>query len=284
METQHVPVLLAEAIAHLNCKPNGIYLDATLGSGSHAYTILKDNPEIKWLVALDCDGDAIKRARSRLEPFSHKTFIFQANFITLRAILKQLAIEEVDGILIDLGVSSQQLENPHRGFSFRLKGPLDMRMDKRLSSTAFDVVNTYESSQLAHLLRTYGEERWSTRIARAIARERKKAPIADTVHLSTIVTAAIPPAHRPRKIHPATKTFQALRIVVNNELENLTHVIHEGIDLLAHRGRLCIISFHSMEDRIVKQHFRKSTTRYTYPDGVRAPGRLEEGTRVAEKV
>ena len=278
METQHVPVLLAEAIEHLNCKPNGIYLDATLGSGGHAYTILKDNPQIKWLIALDCDEDAIKQARSRLEPFSHKTFIFQANFITLRAILKQLAVKEVDGILIDLGVSSLQLENPNRGFSFRLKGPLDMRMDKRLSSTAFDLVNTYEASQLENLFRTYGEERWSARIARALVRERKKAPIADTVHLSSIVTTAIPPAHRPRKIHPATKTFQALRIVVNQELDNLTKVIEEGIDLLAHQGRLCIISFHSMEDRIVKHHFRKSTTRYIYPDGVRAPGRLQAGT------
>jgi len=278
METQHVPVLLAEAIEHLNCKPNGIYLDATLGSGGHAYRILKDNPQIKWLVALDCDGDAIERARSRLEPFAHKTFIFQANFITLRAVLKQLAVKELDGILIDLGVSSQQLENPNRGFSFRLKGPLDMRMDNRLSSTAFDLVNTCEASRLENLFRTYGEERWSARIARAIVRERKKAPIADTIHLRDIVTTAIPPAHRPRKIHPATKSFQALRIVVNQELDNLTKVIEEGIDLLAHQGRLCIISFHSMEDRIVKHLFRKSTTRYIYPDGVRAPGKLHAGT------
>lgn len=278
METEHVPVLLAEAIEYLNCRPDGIYLDATLGSGGHAHKLLQDNPGIKALIGIDCDEDAIKRARIRLAPFSHKTFIFQENFTTLRAILKQLSIGEVDGILIDLGVSSPQLENPNRGFSFRLKGPLDMRMDTRQSTTAFDLVNTCKASHLEQVLRTYGEERFSARIAAALFRERRKAPIADTVHLSTIVTAAIPPFHRPRKIHPATKTFQALRIAVNRELDNLAKVIEEGIDLLAHRGRLCVISFHSMEDRIVKHLFRKSAAPCIRSEGTGSPGLPQAGT------
>lgn len=268
MEITHIPVLLAEAVEYLNCQANGTYLDATLGSGGHAFTILKDNPEIKALIAIDWDEEAIKKSRKRLQPFSHKTFIFQENFINIRTILKKLGVKEVNGILLDLGVSSQQLEDRNRGFSFRLQGTLDMRMNRNLSTTAFDLVNTSSISQLEQTLLNYGEERYAKRIARAIVTERKKEPLSDTLKLSQLVTSAIPPKHHPRKIHPATKTFQALRIAVNNEIENLKKVIEEGIDLLAQKGRLCIISFHSIEDRVVKHQFRKLSKGYSHSERV----------------
>lgn len=268
MEITHIPVLLAEVVEYLNCQANAIYLDATLGSGGHAFEILKDNPEIKALIALDWDEEAIKQARKRLQPFSHKTFIFQENFINIRTILKKLGIKQLNGILLDLGVSSHQLEDHHRGFSFRLKGPLDMRMNRNLPTTAFDLVNTSSASQLEQILFNYGEERFASRIARAIVTERGKEPISDTLKLSQLVTSAIPLKHHPRKIHPATKTFQALRIAVNNELENLKRVIEEGIDLLAQKGRICIISFHSLEDRIVKHQFRKLSKGLSHSEGV----------------
>jgi len=263
MGITHIPVLLAEAVENLHCQADGIYLDATVGSGGHAFQILKDNPEIKALIAIDWDEDALKRARERLQPFSQKTFIFQDNFINIPVILKKLKVKEVNGILLDLGVSSPQLEDQDRGFSFRLKGPLDMRMNRNLSITAFDLVNTSSTSHLQQILINYGEERFASRVARAIAAERKKEPITDTVRLSQIVTSAIPPKYRPRKIHPATKTFQALRIAVNNELENLTKVIETSVDLLAPKGRLCVITFHSIEDRIVKHLFRKLAKEHT---------------------
>ncbi len=266
MGITHIPVLLAEAVSYLHCKANGIYLDATVGSGGHAYKILKDNPEIKALIALDRDEDAIKRARKRLEPFSQKTFIFQDNFINVRTILRKLNIKELDGILLDLGVSSWQLEDPQRGFSFRLEGPLDMRMDRNLPNTAFDLVNTLSVPQLKQILYNYGEERFAPRISRTLVAEREKEPISDTLKLSKLVTLSIPPSHRQRKIHPATKTFQALRIAVNNELYNLTTIIEEGIDLLAQKGRFCIISFHSLEDRIAKNQFRKLAKEHSYDE------------------
>lgn len=266
MGITHIPVLLAEAVSYLHCKANGIYLDATVGSGGHASKILKDNPEIKALIALDRDEDAIKRARKRLEPFSQKTFIFQDNFINVRTILRKLNIKELDGILLDLGVSSWQLEDPQRGFSFRLEGPLDMRMDRNLPNTAFDLVNTLSVSQLKQILYNYGEERFAPRISRTLVAEREKEPISDTLKLSKLVTLSIPPSHRQRKIHPATKTFQALRIAVNNELYNLTAIIEEGIDLLAQKGRFCIISFHSLEDRIAKNQFRKLAKEHSYDE------------------
>ncbi|KPJ61789.1 MAG: hypothetical protein AMJ42_00860 [Deltaproteobacteria bacterium DG_8] len=277
MEITHIPVLLAEAVEYLNCQANGIYLDATLGSGGHAFTILKDNPEIKALIALDWDEEAIKQARKILQPFSHKTLIFQENFINIRAILKKSGVREVNGILLDLGVSSQQLEDHNRGFSFRLRGPLDMRMNRNLPTTAFDLVNTYSVSQLEQILLNFGEERFASRIARAIVTERKREPISDTLKLSQLVTSAIPPKHHPRKIHPATRTFQALRIAVNNELENLKRVIEEGVDLLAQKGRLCIISFHSIEDRIVKHQFRKLSKGLFYSEGTPPFREMKQG-------
>ena len=273
MKTQHVPVLLAEAVDSLKCKANGIYLDATLGSGGHALKILKDNPEIKRLIALDCDEDAFKRAEDRLAPFSHKIFLFRDNFINIKNILTQVGVKEVDGILIDLGVSSQQLEDGNRGFSFNLKGPLDMRMDRSQTMTAFDLVNKIPAPQLEQILRDYGEERYAARITRTIVTERKKEPISDTLKLSRLITASIPRSRRPRRIHPATKSFQALRIAVNHELENLSTVIEEGINLLAPQGRFCLISFHSLEDRIIKHTLRKRAHKATSAEDTQSIGR-----------
>lgn len=255
METVHVPVLLAEVVSHLNCRSDGIYVDATVGSGGHAFKMLHDHPAVKKLIAIDWDGDALKRARNRLTHFSDKLFFVQDNFVSLRSILRELNVEKVDGILLDLGISSQQLEDPERGFSFKHKGPLDMRMCAALPITAYDVVNQSSEAELKHIFRTYGEERWASRIARTIIARRKKEPVTDTAALSNLVTLSIPPRHRSRSIHPATRTFQALRIAVNHELDNLRQVVADGIDLLAAGGRLCIISFHSLEDRIVKQEF-----------------------------
>ena len=266
MKTQHVPVLLAEAVESLQCKVNGIYLDATLGSGGHALKILKDNPEIKGLIALDCDEDAIKRAESSLAHFSHKTFLFRDNFINIKKILKKVGVKAVDGILIDLGVSSQQLEDGNRGFSFNLKGPLDMRMDRSQAMTAFDIVNKVPAPQLEQILRDYGEERYAARITRTLVTERKKTSISDTLNLSRLITTSIPRSRRPRRIHPATKSFQALRIAVNHELDNLSTVIEEGINLLAPLGRFCIISFHSLEDRIIKHTLKKRAHKLTSTD------------------
>jgi 16S rRNA (cytosine1402-N4)-methyltransferase len=270
METIHVPVLLAEAVAYLNCRTDGIYVDATAGSGGHAFKILNDYPAIKKLIAIDWDSDAINRVRSRLEQFSEKVFIVQDNFAALRSIAGKLNIEKVNGILLDLGVSSQQLENPERGFSFKHKGPLDMRMSTALSTTAYDIVNTSSAAELKDIFHTYGEERWASRIARTIIARRKQEPVADTIALSNLVTSSIPPRFRSRTIHPATRTFQALRIAVNHELDSLRQGIADGIDLLAAGGRICIISFHSLEDRIVKQEFNKRARGHRHDDEVRS--------------
>jgi 16S rRNA (cytosine1402-N4)-methyltransferase len=253
METLHLPVLPVEAIAFLNCRADGIYVDATAGSGGHAFTILTDHPAIRQLIAIDWDSDAVNRLRVRLRQFSEKVFIVRDNFAALRSVLEKLSIEKVNGILLDLGVSSQQLENPERGFSFQLKGPLDMRMDTALSTTAYDIVNTFPAAELKEIIHTYGEERWASRIARTIIARRKQGPVADTATLRDLVIQSIPPRFRSRTIHPATRTFQALRIAVNHELDNLRRVLADGIDLLAPGGRICVISFHSLEDRIVKQ-------------------------------
>jgi len=270
METIHVPVLLAEAVAYLNCRTDGIYVDATAGSGGHAFKILNDYPAIKKLIAIDWDSDAINRVRSRLEQFSEKVFIVQDTFASLRSIAGTLNIEKVNGILLDLGVSSQQLENPERGFSFKHKGPLDMRMSTALSTTAYDIVNTSSAAELKDIFHTYGEERWASRIARTIIARRKQEPVADTIALSNLVTSSIPPRFRSRTIHPATRTFQALRIAVNHELDSLRQGIADGIDLLAAGGRICIISFHSLEDRIVKQEFNKRARGHRHDDEVRS--------------
>jgi 16S rRNA (cytosine1402-N4)-methyltransferase len=270
MNTEHVPVLLKEAAAYLNCQADGIYVDATAGSGGHAFKILNDHPDIKQLIAIDWDSDAINRVRHRLSQFSEKVFIVQDNFASLRSIAGKLNIEKINGVLLDLGVSSQQLENPERGFSFKHKGPLDMRMSTALSTTAYDIVNTSSAAELKDIFHTYGEERWASRIARTIIARRTQEPIADTTTLSNLITSSIPPRFRSRSIHPATRTFQALRIAVNHELDSLRQVIADGIDLLAAGGRICIISFHSLEDRMVKLEFNARARSRGHDDEIRS--------------
>lgn len=208
------------------------------------------------LIGIDCDEDAIKVAKDRLNYFQDRVTIIHDNFKNLKEIAEKLDVYDVDGILLDLGVSSIQLDNEDRGFSFKLEGPIDMRMDKRSVPKAFDLVNSLSIPKLEDILWNYGEERFSKKIARSIAEYRKDKPISTTVELADIVSAAIPSRFRPEKIHPATKTFQAIRIAVNDELRNLEAVIHVGVDLLKKGGRFCIISFHSLEDRIIKQSFR----------------------------
>lgn len=208
METAHVPVLLAEAVSCLNCRPDGIYVDATVGSGGHAFKILNDHPAVRLLIAIDWDRDALERARRRLTHFSEKLFLVQDNFVSLRSIAGKLNIEKVDGILLDLGVSSQQLEDPGRGFSFKHQGPLDMRMSNALPITAYDIVNKSREADLKHIFHTYGEERWASRIARTIIARRKKAPVADTVTLSNLVTVSIPPATAQKPFTPPPEHFR----------------------------------------------------------------------------
>jgi 16S rRNA (cytosine1402-N4)-methyltransferase len=243
-------------VSYLNCKAGGIYIDATLGSGGHALRILKDNRSIGKLIGIDRDAEAIAQAQETLKEFQEKTIIIQDNFARIREILDGLKIDTVDGILLDLGLSSQQLENAERGFSFMLEGSLDMRMDRSSGMSAFDLVNRSPLPDLEKIIREYGDEGWARRIARSIVTSRKKDKIRTTTELAHIITRAIPRHSHPKKIHPATKTFQALRIAVNDELNNLERVLDHSVDRLKSGGRFCVISFHSLEDRIVKNVFR----------------------------
>lgn len=258
----HRPVLLHEAIELLDVKPDGVYLDATVGGGGHAYEIAK---RLKGglLIGLDRDGQALEYARERLEPFKERVKLIQANFADLEKVLERLGIASVDGVLFDLGLSSLQLDSPERGFSFREDGPLDMRMDREHNTlTAAKIVNTYSRDELIKILREYGEERWAPRIADAIIAAR---PLERTRELAGLVAGAIPvAARRAMKIHPATRTFQALRITVNDELENLQMGLEAAFRRLKTGGRIVVISFHSLEDRIVKRFFRAKAGKDAY--------------------
>ncbi len=253
---EHVPVLLKETISYLNLKPHGTYVDGTIGSGGHALSILKETSPHGRLIGIDWDASQVELAKERLEDFQDRVVIVNDNFIHLKEILKDLKIDSVDGILLDLGLSFAQLKNSSRGFSFAKEGPLDMRFNKNSTRTASDLVNYCPQGQLEKILWQYGEERWAKRITEAIVRHRKKSPITTTTELSEICKSAIPVKYHPKKIHPATKTFQAFRIAVNDELTNLEKIIKEGVKLLKEKGRFCIISFHSLEDRIVKNSFK----------------------------
>lgn len=257
MEPRHIPVLVEEVISLLGCAPHRIYVDATLGGGGHALEILKRTEPDGKLIGIEWDEEAIAEARKVLGPFGERVRIFRENFAHLSRLLREIGTESVDGILLDLGLSSIQLEGQERGFSFRGESPLDMRMDQRTEETAADLVNTLPLKELEEILWTYGEERWARRIAKAIGDERDRRRIETTQALSKIVYRAIPKRFQSRKFDPATRTFQALRIRVNHELENLKQVLEEGWPFLKGGGRMCVISFHSLEDRIVKQTFRR---------------------------
>ena len=258
----HIPVLLKEVIEALAVKPGGRYIDCTVGGGGHAAAILEQSSPGGQLLGIDTDPNAIELARTRLEAYTESTLLINENFADLRDICIRYDFSPVHGILFDLGLSSNQLNGDGRGFSFQHDAPLDMRLNPSQKLTAADILNTYPETKLASLLETYGEERRSRQIARSIVQER---PIETTIHLARIVEKAI---RRPRgKIHPATKTFQALRIAVNHELENLGAALKQAVSLLGFEGRLVVITYHSLEDRIVKQFMRQEAKGCICPPG-----------------
>jgi len=256
MEFQHKSILLNECMEGLSIKEDGIYVDGTLGGGGHSFHILERLGERGRLIGIDQDEDAIKAATKRLEAFANKVTIVRDNYEHFQTILSTLSIPKVDGILLDLGVSSYQFDEADRGFSYRFDAPLDMRMDRRQDFTAKDLINNYSEQELYRIIRDYGEDKFARNIAKHIVKEREKKPIETTFELSEIISHAIPMKMRVQGGHPAKKTFQAVRIALNRELEVLEESIEGMIKALNPEGRLCIISFHSLEDRIVKKAFR----------------------------
>jgi 16S rRNA (cytosine1402-N4)-methyltransferase len=256
-ETMHCPVMVSEVLDGLSLRPGGVYVDATLGLGGHTEAILSRCPEVKMVLGLDWDIEALEQAEYRLSPFGDRVRFIHSNFIHLHDVLLSNRIGQVDGILMDLGISTFHLENSRRGFSFSRDEPLDMRMDSSGAVTAADMVNKLPVERLSELIQTYGEERWAKIIARRISDRRKTAPILTSTELAEVVANSIPRRYHPRRIHPATRTFQALRIAVNRELDNLKEALNTLPSCLRLGGRLCIISFHSLEDRLVKTAFRE---------------------------
>ncbi|MGQ9646770.1 MAG: 16S rRNA (cytosine(1402)-N(4))-methyltransferase RsmH [Thermodesulfobacteriota bacterium] len=257
MGSQHIPVLVEEVMDLLRCGPHKTYIDATLGGGGHTLEILKRSSPDGIVIGIDWDEEAIREAKKALVPFGDRIKIFRKNFIYLPDLLRALNLSEVDGILLDLGLSSLQLEKKERGFSLKGEGPIDMRMDQRIDRTAADLLNELSVQALESTLRAFGEERWAKRIAKAVVIEREKGPIETTEQLRQIVHHAIPRRFHSRRIDPATRTFQAIRIRVNRELENLQKMLDTGWTFLKKGGRMCVISFHSLEDRMVKETFRR---------------------------
>jgi len=252
MEYGHIPVMPDEAIAGLNIKPDGVYADGTMGGAGHSYAIAKRLSESGRLIGIDRDTAAVEQAMKVLNEFGDKVSFVNSNFVHFKEIMDRLGIAGVDGILLDLGVSSYQLDTPERGFSYNHDAPLDMRMDRRSSLTAFDVVNGYSEKKLAEIIKNYGEERWAKRIAEFIAAERISSPIETTFGLVSAIKRAVPKGARLDGPHPAKRTFQAIRIEVNGELAVLEAAIRDMAETLNPGGRLCVITFHSLEDRIVK--------------------------------
>lgn len=257
-EKFHIPVMLGEVVDYLNLGPGKVIVDATIGTGGHSKEILKRIMPGGRLIGIDRDEESLAVARERLSANSSACEFVYGNFIDLDAILKDLNIKKIDGILFDLGISSYQLENPGRGFSFQYDGPLDMRLDRNSYISAYDLVNNLNEDEISAMLWNFGEERWHNRIARFLVEEREKHAITTTEQLSKVVVKAIPPKYRHYRIHPATRTFQAVRIAVNRELQTLEVAINKALQLLESSARICVISFHSLEDRIVKFGFRKA--------------------------
>jgi len=258
----HEPVLLREVLAALACRPGGFWVDGTVGAGGHAEAILRASAPDGRLFGCDRDAEAVEAARRRLRPFGARVIVQHADYRRIPALLDAIDAPPVSGLLLDLGISSLQLDDPGRGFSFQADGPLDMRIDRSQSGTAADLVNTLPEEGLAAILKEHGEERRAKRIARAIARARDRGPIATTRELAAIVAAASP---GPGRIHPATRTFQALRIATNGELEGLDHLLADATACLEPGGRIAVISFHSLEDRVVKRTLRSLTRRCVCP-------------------
>ena len=266
MEFNHYSVLLNETIENLNIKPDGIYVDGTLGGGVHAYQVASRLSEKGRLIGIDQDADAIAAAGERLKEFGDKITIIRSNYANMKEELHRIGVEKVDGIVLDLGVSSFQLDTPERGFTYRDENaPLDMRMDDRQSLTAKDIVNGYSEMDLYRIIRDYGEDKFAKNIAKHIVQERAKKPIETTGELTEIIRASIPMKVQVTGGHPAKRTFQAIRIELNKELEVLQNNLDDMIDLLNPGGRICIITFHSLEDRIVKTNFKRNENPCTCP-------------------
>jgi len=254
---KHQSVLLEETINNLNIQPDGIYVDGTLGGGGHAFHVCSRLSEKGHFIGIDQDGAAIEAAGERLKPFGDKVTIVRSNYSDMKQVLQSLGVSGVNGIVLDLGVSSYQLDTAERGFSYRENAPLDMRMDQRQEKTARDIINGYSEMELYRIIRDYGEDKFAKNIAKHIVRARQEKPVETTDELTEIIKAAIPMKFRAVGGHPAKRTFQAIRIELNQELEVLRGHLNEMVELLDDGGRICIITFHSLEDRIVKNIFRK---------------------------
>ena len=265
MEFKHTSVLFEECMEGLDIRPDGIYVDGTLGGGGHSEGICKRLGEKGMLIGIDRDRDALNAAEKRLEAYPCQKVFVQSNYSDIKDVLADLEIDSIDGALLDLGVSSFQLDNPDRGFSYMQEAPLDMRMSQDDDFTAYDVVNTYDVDELKNIIFKYGEERWASRIADFIVKARKDKPIETTGQLVDIIKAAIPASARRDGPHPAKRTFQTIRIEVNDELGQLEKAVDEFCDVLSPGGRLCIITFHSLEDRIVKDIINKRINPCTCP-------------------
>ncbi|MCR5591657.1 MAG: 16S rRNA (cytosine(1402)-N(4))-methyltransferase RsmH [Lachnospiraceae bacterium] len=284
MGFDHKPVLLRETIEGLRIKPEGTYVDGTLGGGGHSESILEKLNDQGRLIGIDQDGAAVAAAGERLARFKNVTIV-RNNYCNILQVLGSLGIEKVDGILLDLGVSSYQLDTPERGFSYMSDAPLDMRMDDRSEMTAADIVNNYSQSDLARIIRIYGEEKFAANIAKHITAAREGGPIKTTGELVEIIKASIPMKVQKAMGHPAKQTFQAIRIELNRELTVLSDTLEEMIDLLLPGGRIAVITFHSLEDRIVKNIFRNAQNPCTCPPDFPECicGRRSKGMAVTKK-
>lgn len=285
MQFKHTSVLLEETIENLKIKQDGIYVDGTLGGAGHSYEIAKRLDDTGLLIGIDQDEDAIEAATRKLAPYSDRVKIIRDNYCNYKSISEELNINQVDGILLDLGVSSYQLDNADRGFTYRVDAPLDMRMDDRNEKTAKDIVNGYSEKELVRILQEYGEERFAKSIASHIVKRRAEKEIETTFELNDIIRASIPAKFRNEKGHPSKQTYQAIRIELNRELEVLKDSLDGMIELLSPGGRLCIITFHSLEDRIVKNAFRTNENPCICPPNfpVCTCGRKSKGKVITRK-
>jgi len=283
VEFNHYSVMLTETISQLNIKPEGIYVDGTLGGGGHAFEVCKQL-QSGHFYGIDQDDAAITAAGERLSVYGDKVTIIRNNYRNAKAALAELGVDKVDGVVLDLGVSSHQLDTEDRGFSYRFDAPLDMRMDRRQTLTAREIVNGYSEMELFHIIRDYGEDQFAKNIAKHIVRARADKPIETTFELNEVIKAAIP-AKKRQNGHPSKQTFQAIRIECNQELEVLRNSLDDFIELLNPGGRLCIITFHSLEDRIVKTAFKKAENPCTCPPEfpVCVCGKVSKGKVITRK-